>query len=249
MKKTLFFGLMAAALTFTSCSSDNDSVLDEATQQGMVLRATVEQPAEARATIDNRGETWQFAFTLSDKVRVTNTTLISDYYTFTNKGKDFECEDAKPTSSAADWYAYFPWEEINLIGQSGTLDNVAKLYALAGSQSNTVGEKGLSITMQPQVAILKITNNKGEININVKTSLDNYVTGLEVKDKVFEVQESTTFASLFTTSDKKTNYDIYIVVPAGKQLSIKDGGNTVKSTLKDGLTAGCYYELTIPESK
>ena len=51
MKKTFIFGLMAAALGFTACSSEDDlNVNDNNQKKGMVLRATVEQPAESRAT-------------------------------------------------------------------------------------------------------------------------------------------------------------------------------------------------------
>lgn len=250
MKKILFFGLIAAALGFTACNGKNDPVLGDNTQtKGMVLKATVEQPAETRATIDASSADWHFAFAQGDEVRVNNT-YNSDNYTFTNRGEDFVSEDARPTYKAATWFAYFPSRyrgEINLTNQPGSLAGVANLYALAGqTDEETTGEEGLSIAMSAKVAILKIHNYKGSIDIQVKTSARNYVTGLETTwDKnvaYFNVTTNTTGASLFTTNVQGF---YYVVVPAGVQISIKDDETTIKSTTESGLTAGKYYELTI----
>lgn len=247
MKKTLLFGLIAAALGFTACSSEDDAIQGENIQKkGMVLNATVEQPAETRATIDNSTANWQFAFAQDDVIKVTNSDVTSGtYYTFTNDGTNFKSTDAESTATAADWFAYFPSNSFNLTGQAGTMEGVANLYALAGTTASaTTGAEGLTIPMSAKVAILKIENYKGSIDIQVKTSATDYVTGLTAKSGVagFDVTTSTTPTTLFTTS---TTGDYYVAVPAGVQLSVKDGSTTIKSTKEAGLTAGKYYTLSI----
>ena len=238
MKKTFIFGLMAAMLGLCACSSDDD--FSGNTQKGMVLRATVEQKAETRATIS---DAWQFAFASNDKVSVTNPTISGNYYTFTNNGSEFTCEDAQTTAEPATWYAYFPSNEISLVGQSGTKDDVANKYALAGATAeSTTGKDGLNIIMSPKVAILVIKNQKGEININVKNSATTWVKGLAANADGFTVTDDTEQQNLLNVSATGT---YYIAVPAGIQLAIKDGGNNIKSTSTSGLVAGKYYELTI----
>lgn len=258
MKKSLIFGFIAAALGFTACSSEDDAILTENTQKkGMVLNATVEQPAETRATINASAANWKFAFAEGDEIKVTNSEVTTDtYYTFT-KGSDtkFASTDATPTESAATWYAYFPSESIWLIGQSGKLSgetseltsedrSVANLYALAGATSvATTGadETGLTIAMQPQVAIIKINNQKGAIDIRVKYE-KKYVTGLMAKNGVaaFQVLTCPTAFSFLKLETKGT---YYIVVPASVPLKILDGKNVLKS--EKVLDPGKYYELTI----
>lgn len=246
MKKTLFFGLIAAALGFTACSSEDDAILGNNTQKkGMVLNATVEQPAETRATIDNSTANWQFAFAQDDVIKVTNSAVSGTYYTFTSNGTTFSSSDAETTATAADWFAYFPSNSIDLTNQDGTMASVANLYALAGTTASaTTGADGLTIPMSAKVAILKIVNIKGTINIQVKTSASDYVTGLTAKngEAGFDVSTSTTATSLFTTS---TTGIYYVAVPAGVQLAIKDGNTVLKSTIAAGLTAGKYYNLEI----
>lgn len=252
MKKSFIFGLIAAALGFTACSSEDDAILSDNTQKkGMVLNATVEQPAETRATInDADADAWKFAFAEGDEIKVTNSAVTTDtYYTFT-KGSDtkFASADATPTASATSWYAYFPSESIYLIGQSGNLTgderSVANLYALAGATSvATTGanETGLTIAMQPQVAIIKINNQKGAIDIRVKYD-KKYVTGLMAKNGVaaFQVLTCPTAFSFLKLETKGT---YYIVVPASVPLKILDGKNVLKS--EKVLDPGKYYELTI----
>ena len=243
MKKTLFFGLMVAAtLGFTSCGNDDEAVLDEATQQGMVLRATVEQPAEARAIINASQDVWKFEFTKDDNVSVTNT-AISKYYTFTNDGTQFKSADAKAEDTNVTWYAYFPSHTIDLTNQSGNMTDVPSKYALAGETASvTTGKDGLSITMSPKVAILVINNQKGAIDINVKTSETDWVSGLTAADADgFGVTTSTSRQNLLSVETAKVTY--YVVVPAGVPLSVKNGDTVVKST--KGLAVGHYYELTV----
>ncbi|MDO4949233.1 MAG: hypothetical protein Q4E55_03575 [Bacteroidales bacterium] len=248
MKKTFVFVLMAATLGFTSCSNGDD-VLDENTQQGMVLRATVEQPAEARAEItDDGGKTWKFAFTDGDKVSVTNT-KVTDYYEFTNNdGTNFKSDKAKVTEGDATWYAYFPSESIDLTNQSGTRDGVANKYALAGATGDpTTGAGGLEIDMSPQVAILMINSQMDLIKISVETEEGKWVKGLTAASNnasfTLDTVDNTVEAKP-TLLDKSGKDTYYIAVPAGVIFSIYNGGSLVKKTNKK-LVAGMYYKLDI----
>ena len=236
---------MAAALGFMACSEDDISVADNGAEgdspKGMVLRATVEQTAETRATIS---DAWLFDFATDDKVSVTNTEVTAGtYYTFTNGGTQFTSADAKPTASAATWYAYFPSSTIDLTGQSGTKADVANTYALAGATAEaTTGEGGLSITLVPQVAILVIDNQKGTIDINVKNYASTWVSGLKASTAGFTVTDATEKKTLLSAKNVGT---YYVAVPAGVQLAVKDGDKVIKSTKKEGLAAGSYYSVTI----
>ena len=247
MKKAFIFGLIAAALGFTACSSEDDlNINDNNQKKGMVLRATVEQTVGTRATFtDAEGEegVWQFAFAVGDNVSVTNIDMPYDFYTFTNEGTEFKCEGAKAAESEITWYAYFPSNEVSLVGQSGTKADVANKYALAGkTASATTGEEGLNITMSPKVAILVINNQIGEIDINVKNGASTWVKGLTANADGFNVTTSTTQQNLLSATTTGT---YYIAVPAGVQLAVKDGDKVIKSTGTSGLTAGKYYYLPI----
>lgn len=246
MKKTFIFGLMAAALGFTACSSDDDLNVINNTQKGMVLRATVEQPTETRATINGSEATWKFAFANGDNVSVTNSVAAGTYYTFTNDGTTFNSEDAQTTESAATWYAYFPSNEVSLVNQSGTMTDVANKYALAGkTASATTGKDGLSITMSPKVAILKIYKNTGSIDVNVKVSATEWVKGLKASEDGFTVAKETSKQTLLSATEKGI---YYVAVPAGVQLSVKDGDEVIKSTGESGLEAGKYYNITVAKT-
>ena len=247
MKKTFIFGLIAAALGFTACSSEDDLMVNnQNNNKGMVLRATVEQTVGTRATFtDVEGEegVWQFAFTTGDNVSVNNIDMPYDFYTFTNEGTEFKCEEAKAAEGPVAWFAYFPSNEVSLVGQSGAKADVANKYALAGkTASATTGEEGLNITMSPKVAILVINNQKGTIDINVKNSATTWVSGLTANEDGFNVTTSTTQQNLLSVTSTGT---YYIAVPAGIQLAVKDGDDVVKSTGTNGLQAGRYYNLAI----
>ena len=240
---------MAATLVFTACSEDDlngNNGASNSNQKGMVLRATVEQPGDTRATFtDKEGEegTWLFDFTTGDHVSVYNIDIVPDFYTFTNEGTEFKCADAKAAEGTVTWYAYFPSNEFSLVGQSGTKADVANLYALAGkTETATTGEEGLKITMSPKVAILVINNQKGTIDINVKSSATKWVSGLKANEDGFDVTTSTTKQTLLSATTTGT---YYIAVPAGVQLAVKDGDKVIKSTGTNGLKAGEYYNLTI----
>ena len=48
--------------------------------------------------------------------------MIENIYTFKKTGEQFTCANAKATNEAADWYAYFPSNDVKLTGQDGTLN-------------------------------------------------------------------------------------------------------------------------------
>ena len=245
---------MAAALGFTACSSEDDSILGEKTQKkGMVLNATVEQPAETRATIDNTGDhstNWSFAFATGDKVKVTNTDY-SGFYTFEKNATNFASDDAEVTASPVTWYAFYPSNKVDFANQTGELtgdgNSVANLFAMAGATTSDVtGADALSITMVPKVAIIKIDNQKGSIDIRVKYENGEYIDYLEAptNDVNFTLNTTVTPNSVLTATTTGT---YYIVVPAGSGygLSIYDGTTEIRTTT--GLEAGMYYELTIAD--
>lgn len=251
MKKTLLLALAAVATIFTSCSSDITNDNDDSNNgqgKGMTLIANVEQD-DTRATLttsDDISGKWSFAFTDNDKVKVGNNT-IDNYYTFTKSGETFSSTDAKVTSSAADWYAYYPDTNIDLTNQEGTKESAAKLYALAGETTKaTTGAEGLTIKMKAQAAVLRIVkvDNFGPCDIYLKTK-DGYVSGLTAKknEAGFDVKTSTEKVSVLkkNKTDKAGIY--YVIVPAGVYLEVWNDGIKFKTTSK-GLSAGKYYTLT-----
>ena len=253
MKRTFIFGLIAAALGFTACSSEDDlNANDNNQKKGMVLRATVEQPAESRATFTDNEGTWQFAFTKGDVIKVSNSEIGADkFYTFTYDGEKFVSEDAVPTKTAVRWYAYYPSNEVSLVGQSGKWEDIADMYVMSGStpygSGDVTGEDGLDITLEPKVAILKIINKKGSIDINVKTGEKAWASGyktssLGITYPMLSFYSKDTKQTLLSTMEKGTHY---IAVPARQQLAIKNGDKVIKST--NGLQAGKYYELVVED--
>lgn len=252
MKKTLLLALAAVATIFTSCSSDITNDNDDSNNgqgKGMTLIANVEQD-DTRATLTTSDDTsgkWSFAYTDNDKVKVGNNT-INDYYTFTKSGDTFSSTDAKVTSSAADWYAYYPSTNINLTNQEGTSKSAADLYALAGkTEKATTGAEGLTINMKAQAAVLRIVkvDNYGPCDIYLKTK-DGYVSGLTAKKDQdgFDVKTSKEKVSVF----KKNNTDkagiYYVIVPAGVKIEVWNDTKLIKTTKDKGLSAGKYYTLT-----
>lgn len=236
---------MLATMVLAACSSDDTT--EPVVKRGMVLKANVED-TDTRATItDNEGK-WKFAFATGDEVKVGND-KVSDYYTFTNNGTVFSSTDAKQTTTAATWYAYFPGETIDLRNQSGTLADVANKYALAGATATaTTGSDGLTVTMKAKVAVLRIVgvNNGEKLDISVKTD-KGYVSKL-VADKNsagFSVETSDTKVSLLKANDAGV---YYVVVPAEVKLSVYNGDKPMKTTKDAGLTAGKYYTLKTGET-
>ncbi|WP_302216573.1 hypothetical protein [uncultured Prevotella sp.] len=252
MKKTLLLALAAVATIFTSCSSDITNDNDDSNNgqgKGMTLIANVEQD-DTRATLTTSDDTsgkWSFAYTDNDKVKVGNNT-INDYYTFTKSGDTFSSTDAKVTSSAADWYAYYPSTNINLTNQEGTSKSAADLYALAGkTEKATTGAEGLTINMKAQAAVLRIVkvDNFGPCDIYLKTKDGKFVSGLKANNNAgYDVVTSDTKVSVFTKANEGNAGIYYVIVPAGLKISVYNSGKLIKSTKTAGLTAGKYYTLT-----
>mgnify|MGYP004694957183 FL=1 len=110
MKKILYSVFMLATMVLAACSSDDTTEPD--VKRGMVLKANVED-TNTRATITDTEGVWKFAFATGDVVKVGND-KVESYYTFTNNGTEFASTDAMQTTAAANWYAYFPSETIDL---------------------------------------------------------------------------------------------------------------------------------------
>ena len=252
MKKILSFVLAAVALVFTACSNDETIETSDNGQnnKGMVLVATVSQQ-DSRAAIDANETfgTWKFTFTDNDNVVVGNNT-INDYYTFTKSGETFSSTDAKVTSSAADWYAYYPGTDIDLTNQQGTTESAAKLYALAGktAEATTGVTPPLKISMDAKVAVLRIVkvDNYGPCDIYLKTADDKYVSGLKAKknEAGYDVVKSDTKVSVFQKESNGNAGIYYVIVPAGVKISVYNSDKLIKTTKDPGLKAGQYYTLT-----
>lgn len=241
MKKILYSVFMLATMVLAACSSEDTTEPD--VKRGMVLKANVED-TNTRATITDTEGTWKFAFVTGDMVKVGND-KVESYYTFTNGETQFASTDAMQTTAAANWYAYFPGETIDLANQSGDFAAIANKYALAGmTASATTGSDGLTVTMKAKAAVLCIVGvKKGEkLDINVKTAGDKYVSGLDaVKNSAdFSVKTSDEKVSLLSKQDAGV---YYVVVPAGVKLSVYNGETLIKTTKNAGLTAGRYYTL------
>lgn len=131
MKKTLLFLIAATAMMMTGCSNDDFG----GATQGMTLNATVEQPASRATMTDPNDGTYKFSFDNGDKLNVTNS-KVESYYTFTKTSDTFTSDDAQPTTEAADWYAYFPGNIVDLTNQKGVLAGVANYYACAGKTAS-----------------------------------------------------------------------------------------------------------------
>lgn len=231
---------MLATMVLAACSSDDTTEPD--VKRGMVLKANVEN-TDTRATMTKNKDVYKFAFAAKDVVKVGND-KVTGYYTFTNNGTVFASTDAKQTTDAANWYAYFPGEKIELANQSGDSTDVANKYALAGATATpTTGSDGLTVTMKAKAAVLRIVGvDKGDcLDINVQTD-GGYVSALVADKKTagFSVQTSTAKVSLLSTPDAGV---YYVVVPAGVKLSVYNGNTLIKATKAGGLTAGKYYTL------
>lgn len=245
---------MLATMVLAACSSDDTTEPD--VKRGMVLKANVEN-TDTRATMTKNKDVYKFAFAAKDVVKVGND-KVESYYTFTNDGTVFASADAKQTTDAATWYAYFPDKIIDLTNQSGDSTDVANMYALAGATATpTTGSAGLTVNVKAKAAVLRIVGvNKDEkLDISVKDADGKYVSGLTAKKNSadFDVQTSDTKVSLLS---KQGAGVYYVVVPAGVKISVSNGdkslysGDKPMSTTKaDGLKAGKYYTLTTGMTK
>lgn len=236
---------MLAVVTFTACS--NDEMSETQTQKGLTLSASVEN-LSTRASMTDESGTWKFAFENDDKVSVSNN-KINDIYTFQKTGEQFTCANAIATNEAADWYAYFPGNDVDLTGQDGTLNGVANKLAAAGkTEQATTGKDGLAITLHAQVAVLRIVeaDKEGALDIQVKTADGNkWVTGLSAQknETKFDVKTSDAKTTLLSKENVKAGDFSYVVVPAGVGIQVWNG-NVLISQTTSGLTAGKYYTIT-----
>lgn len=245
MREVLYSVMMLAAVTFTACS--NEEMGETETQKGLTLSASVEN-LSTRASMTDESGTWKFAFENNDKVSVSNN-KINDIYTFQKvSGGAFTCENATATTEAADWYAYFPSNDVDLTGQDGTLNGVANYLAAAGKTTQaTTGANGLAITLHAQVAVLRIVeaDKEGALDINVKTADGKWVKELSAqKNKTsFNVVTSDTKTTLLSQQNVKAGDFSYVVVPAGMGIEVWNGDVLISKTAT-GLTAGKYYTVT-----
>lgn len=250
MKKFLYSVFMLAAVVLAACSNDDNG--DIQPKRGMTLNASVED-LSSRATMTEESGTWKFAFAENDQVSVSNN-KISNYYTFINNGNQFTCAQAEVTKEAADWYAYFPGNEVDLTNQTGNFADVANKFAVAGKTAQTTtGENGLSITLKPKVAVLCVVavDKNGILDIHVKTTADGkWVKGLTA------TKDAAGFTVVSTSDTKPTllHKEVlageinYVVVPAGVKIAIYNG-DLLLNTTKVGLTAGKYYTITSGPTK
>ena len=244
MRVKLYSVIMLAVVTFTACS--NDEMGETQTQKGLTLSASVEN-LSTRASMTDESGTWKFAFENDDKVSVSNN-KTNDIYTFQKTGEQFTCANAMATNEAADWYAYFPGNVVDLTGQDGTLNGVANYLAAAGkTEPATTGKDGLAITLSAKVAVLRIVeaDKKGALDINVKTADDQWVTGLTAQKNQtsFKVETSNTKTTLFSKENVQAGDFSYVVVPAGVGIQVYNGDVLISQTTS-GLTAGKYYTIT-----
>lgn len=247
MKNFLYSAFMLAVVILTACSNDDNG--ETQPKRGLTLNASVEN-LSSRATLKNEeSDTWKFAFAENDKVSVSNSKILS-YYTFTNGGVQFTCADAEATTEPADWYAYFPGNEVDLTNQSGKFEDIANKFAAAGTAKATTGENGLSITLKPKVAVLRVVpvDKNGILDIHVKTADGKWVTRLTAPKKSadFTVSTSDTKVTLLNKAagQVKAGEINYVVVPAGVKIAIYNGDLLLNTTIDTGLKAGKYYTIT-----
>lgn len=243
---------MLAAVVLAACSNDDNG--DTQPKRGMILNASVEN-LSSRATMTDESGTWKFAFAANDKVSVSNNKITS-YYTFTNNGSQFTCAQAEVTKEAADWYAYFPGNEVDLKNQTGTFTDVANYFAVAGATAAaTTGEKGLSITLKSKVAVLRVVavDKNGILDIHVKTADSKWVKGLTATKNAadFAVSKSDTKTTLLYKAAGTVNAGEinYVVVPAGVKIAIYNGNLLLNTTKDAGLAEGKYYTITSGPTK
>ena len=245
MRVKLYSVIMLAVVTFTACS--NEEMGETETPRGLTLSASVEN-LSTRASMTDESGTWKFAFEANNQVSVSNSKITEDY-TFKKTGEQFTCTNAMATNEAADWYAYFPSNDVKLTGQDGTLNGVANYLAAAGKTTQaTTGKDGLAITLSAKVAVLRIVeaDKEGALDIQVKTADGNkWVTGLTAQknETKFDVKTSDTQTTLLSKENVKAGDFSYVVVPAGMGIQVYNGTVLISQTTS-GLTAGKYYTIT-----
>lgn len=249
MRVKLYSVIMLAVVTFTACS--NEEMGETETPRGLTLSASVEN-LSTRASMTDESGTWKFAFEANDQVSVSNSKITEDY-TFQKTGEQFTCTNAMATNEAADWYAYFPSNDVKLTGQDGTLNGVANYLAAAGKTTQaTTGKDGLAITLSAKVAVLRIVeaDKEGALDIQVKTADDQWVTGLSaLKNQTkFDVKTSDKKTTLLSKENVEAGDFNYVVVPAGMGIQVYNGTVLISQTTS-GLSAGKYYTITSVPTK
>lgn len=250
MRVKLYSVIMLAVVTFTACS--NEEMGETETPRGLTLSASVEN-LSTRASMTDESGTWKFAFEANDQVSVSNS-KINDIYTFQKTGEQFTCANAKATNEAADWYAYFPGNDVDLTKQDGTLNGVANKLAAAGKTTQaTTGANGLAVTLSAQVAVLRIVeaDKVGALDICVKNTADGkWVTGLSaLKNQTkFDVKTSNSKTTLLSKKNVEAGDFSYVVVPAGVGIQVYNDDVLISQT-STGLTAGKYYTITSVPTK
>lgn len=249
MRVKLYSVIMLAVVTFTACS--NEEVGETETPRGLTLSASVED-LSTRASMTDESGTWKFAFEANDQVSVSNSKITEDY-TFQKTGEQFTCANATATNEAADWYAYFPSNNVDLTRQDGTLNGVANYLAAAGKTTQaTTGKDGLAITLHAQVAVLRIVeaDKEGALDIQVKTAKDKWVKGLSAQKNQtkFNVETSDTKTTLLSKENVEAGDFSYVVVPAGMGIQVYNGDVLISQTTS-GLSAGKYYTITSVPTK
>lgn len=249
MRVKLYSVIMLAVVTFTACS--NEEMGETETPRGLTLSASVEN-LSTRASMTDESGIWKFAFEANDQVSVSNSKITEDY-TFKKTGEQFTCANAMATNEAADWYAYFPSNDVKLTGQDGTLNGVANYLAAAGKTTQaTTGKDGLAITLSAKVAVLRIVeaDKKGALDINVKTADDQWVTGLSAQKNQtkFDVKTSNSKTTLLSKAKAEAGDFNYVVVPAGVGIQVYNNDVLISQTT-NGLAAGKYYTITSVPTK
>lgn len=244
---------MLGATTFAACSSDNDDIINSNVSneeaQGMTLSAEVnENTTRASFTGDENGN-WEFNFVVGDVVKTINDEA-NTLYTFTKDSENFKSKDAKKTSGAATWHAYFPSEEVSLTGQAGTKEAVANNYVLVGTTTAEAGATSLKFTMNSKVSILVIKNDRPDaLNLYVRKGANNattleYVTSLTANNGDYTVNTTETKSAAQFCSIA-AGATAYVAVPSGVQLTLVDDEDVIiKMTGTSGLAAGKYYNIT-----
>lgn len=252
MKIKSIIALMLGATTFAACSSDNDDIINSNPSneqaKGMTLSAEVNENTTRASFTDGSDGNWVFSFVEGDVVKSINNEA-NTLYTFTKDSENFKSEDAKKTTGAATWHAYFPSEEVSLTGQTGTREAVANNYVLVGTTTAEAGATSLKFTMNSKVSILVIKNDRPDaLNLYVRkgandaTSLE-YVTSLTANGDDFTVNTTTTKSAAQFCSIA-AGATAYVAVPSGVQLTLVDDEDVIIKMTTSGLAAGKYYNIT-----
>ena len=238
MKKALFI-VAAIAMTFVACTKDE---VRNGTK-GMTLSANVD---ETKAIIEDQGnQTWKFLWNGGDEVGVTSPSGTP--YTFVKpESGDFTCGEAVPEEGV--WRAQYPasFTSFNFTQQSGELSDVMANYFMTGASENYESATAqISMTMEPKLAIIKVTNNtRAEINIQYMKNKDMFNTyfWLEFSSDGEVSQHSRTHNPEYYCGIIGVNETKYYLAPA-KQVTM--WVNEAQYGTAKTLAAGHIYNLVV----